>query len=207
MLAITKVAAGLMFHILSIIVILVLGGVFIHSIVRMVMLQKRRKARKYRQRTRRQVDNQSGSELGRTQGSGSLVDVVPEIPIQVSMVGDETSPQSKSCVGSKSVKLPPPVYGHTRNSRVSSTTSVFVGSELTLGQRMNPELMYWKKMSPSPTTPTYEEAMRNAHVAVGLQPPMYVSPRKGIDMISGARQRDSNVHPLERQRLHGLLHS
>ena len=68
---------------------------------------------------------------------------------------------------------------------------------------MNPELLFWHKQNPSPTTPTYEEAMKQAQTAVGYQPPLYTSPEQKKILRNG--ERVSNVHPLERERLQGLV--
>lgn len=70
-------------------------------------------------------------------------------------------------------------------------------------QRMNPELVFWHKQNPSPTTPTYDEAMDQAQAAVGYQPPIYTSP---LRVRNGQQsERISNIHPLERERMVGLM--
>ena len=66
---------------------------------------------------------------------------------------------------------------------------------------MNPEMLYWHKREPSPTTPTYDEAMNEAQSAVGYQPPTYASPQRERTGVP----RASQVHPLERERLNGLI--
>jgi len=68
---------------------------------------------------------------------------------------------------------------------------------------MNPEMVFWQKQTPSPTTPTYDEAMEDAQTAVGYQPPQYHSPER----VRQARNGESavNIHPLERERLAGLM--
>lgn len=68
---------------------------------------------------------------------------------------------------------------------------------------MNPEMVFWHKQNPSPTTPTYEEAMKDVQTAMGFQPPQYVSPKRERQVLAG--ERASNVHPLERERLVGLM--
>jgi len=70
-------------------------------------------------------------------------------------------------------------------------------------QRMNPELVFWHEQTPSPTTPTYEEAVNDVQAAVGYQPPLYISPKRERGALEG--ERVSNVHPLERERLVGLM--
>lgn len=74
---------------------------------------------------------------------------------------------------------------------------------------MNPEKVYWHKQEPSPTTPTYDEAMMDVQKAVGFQPPQYISPRRERNMRreDGGQepQRTSQIHPLERERLAGLM--
>lgn len=69
---------------------------------------------------------------------------------------------------------------------------------------MRPELLFWHKQNPSPTTPTYEEALNDVHTAVGYLPPQYVSPKRQRTVVDGG-QRVSDIHPLERGRLAGLL--
>lgn len=70
-------------------------------------------------------------------------------------------------------------------------------------QRLNPEMVFWHKQNPSPTTPTYEQALKDVQTAVGYQPPEYVSPKRERQHQAGVRV--SNIHPLERDRLFGLM--
>lgn len=132
-LGVTQVAVGLMFHILSIIVILILGGVFLHSVARMIMLQKRRKARKCRRRTRRENGNQCADERDLRHGLEGD-DAVPDSPIQVTIVGDETSPGSRLDLDSNPVEVPPPIYGNFRTSRVSISPLCISGSGANIGK-------------------------------------------------------------------------
>lgn len=68
---------------------------------------------------------------------------------------------------------------------------------------MNPEMVFWHKPDPSPTTPTYEDAMNDIQTAVGYQPPQYTSPNRERSARHG--QSVGNIHPLERERLVGLM--
>ena len=45
--------------------------------------------------------------------------------------------------------------------------------------------------------------MKQAQTAVGYQPPLYTSPEQKKILRNG--ERVSNVHPLERERLQGLV--
>lgn len=75
---------------------------------------------------------------------------------------------------------------------------------LTRYQRIQPEMLFWQKHNPSPATPTYEEALNDVQTAVGYQPPQYVSPKRERQALE-IGQRVSDIHPLERERLVGLL--
>lgn len=70
---------------------------------------------------------------------------------------------------------------------------------------MKPENIFWHKQNPSPTTPTYEEAMKDVQTAVEFQPPQYISPKREQETREVDQQRASNIHPLERERLFGLM--
>lgn len=65
-------------------------------------------------------------------------------------------------------------------------------------------MLFWHKQNPSPATPTYEQALNDVQTAVASLPPQYASPkRQGPTVEVG--QRVSDIHPLERGRLAGLL--
>jgi len=72
---------------------------------------------------------------------------------------------------------------------------------------MNPEMVFWHKRNPSPTTPTYDDAMRDVQSAVGFQPPQYASPQRERPVREANEQHVSNIHPLERERFAGLIGS
>lgn len=112
-----------MFHVLSLVFILILMGVFLHSAIRLVMLQRRRRARQARQREWHGSRNGSGSVVSSRSHSEASVnpfaDPISEKPIAVVVGGDEvvtTTPRGKN---KKVVRPPPPVYGSFRESKVS----------------------------------------------------------------------------------------
>jgi hypothetical protein len=77
--------------------------------------------------------------------------------------------------------------------------------------RINPDLVHWKEVqtnSPSPLTPTYDEAVNNIHRTMGYRPPSYIS-ESGVTEIVETQRRDVNaalehIHPLERERMRNL---
>ena len=82
---------------------------------------------------------------------------------------------------------------------------------LTVDQRINPDLVHWKEVqtkSPSPDTPTYDEALHQVHQTMGYRPPSYLSEGGSSEVVE--RQGDDldaaleNIHPLERERLRTL---
>ncbi|KAK5950550.1 hypothetical protein OHC33_008493 [Knufia fluminis] len=189
-LAVTSTAHGLMFHVLSVLFILALAGVFIHSFIRLLMLQKRRTARLARHRDWHGSSSRSATSTSSRSDATTRVDPfadpISEKPVQI-LEGPveviESTPRGKN---KRVVRQPPPVYGQFRESK-----------------RMNPEMVFWHKQNPSPTTPTYEEAMKEVQTAVGYQPPQYISPRRERQTRDG--ESVSNIHPLERERLGGLM--
>ena len=91
------------------------------------------------------------------------------------------------------IRPPPPTYGVWRDTK-----------------RMDPNLVHWAKLPPSPDTPTYEEALRDIQNTPGRRPPSYVLVNGVLveTETEGQTQRDlrhdSTVHPLERERV-GVL--
>jgi hypothetical protein len=74
---------------------------------------------------------------------------------------------------------------------------------------MNPNLVHWRKVPPSPMTPTYAEAMNDVQREVGYRPPSYLISEGGATQIIETQRRDvdnalRNMHPLERERITGL---
>lgn len=205
-LAVTNIAHGLMFHILSVLFILTLAGIFVHSFIRLLMLQKRRRARLDRHRDWHGTPSRSagsGSSRSTTATSVSTFhDPITEKPVPI-LEGPveviQTTPRGKN---KRVVRQPPPVYGNFRESKVSPSSHLPAYRPDDF-QRMNPELLFWHRQTPSPTTPTYEEAVNDVQAAVGYQPPQYISPKRE----RGAQdvERVSNFHPLERERLVGLM--
>ncbi|OCT44109.1 hypothetical protein CLCR_00734 [Cladophialophora carrionii] len=92
------------------------------------------------------------------------------------------------------VQQPPPVYGNFRTS-----------------MRINPDLVHWKEIqtkTPSPLTPTYDEAVNQIHRTMGYRPPSYIS-ESGVTEVIETQRRDVdaalvNIHPLERERMRNL---
>lgn len=73
---------------------------------------------------------------------------------------------------------------------------------------MNPNLIHWKNVPPSPLTPPYEEAMNQVPRTMGYRPPSYLS-ESGMTESIERRTRDvdaalENIHPLERERMRTL---
>lgn len=111
-----------MFHVLSVVFILILMGVFLHSAIRLVMLQRRRRARIARHRDWHGSRSGSGSSTSSRSRSESSVnpfaDPISEKPIPVVVGGDEivtTTPRGKN---KKVIRPPPPIYGNFRESKV-----------------------------------------------------------------------------------------
>ncbi|KAK4929976.1 hypothetical protein LTR66_016131 [Elasticomyces elasticus] len=210
----TKTGSGLMFHILSLIFILVLFGCLLHSAIRLIMLRRKRDARAWLRRTPsssrsqnssqasltsrhghvRSTSNQTRFPVKRTLSSSSNSSHDPEKATEV-LIGSEekleTTPKGKNLTG-RTVTVPPPFYGCFRSSK-----------------RLNPNhLQHFA--DPSPVTPTYEEAMKDARNAVGYrsgtteQAPTYASPRREASQIVDG-VRTSRIHPLERERVVGLV--
>jgi len=195
-----------MFHVLSLLFILALAGVFLHSFIRLLMLQKRRRARRARHRDWHGSTSRSATSATSRSDTATSVDALAdhhfEKPTQILEGPEEmieTTPRGKN---KRVVKQPPPVYGNFRESKVSLPLwpPTFISNRT---QRMNPELVFWHHSTPSPITPTYEEAVNDVQAAVGYQPPHYISPKRERPGQEG--QRVSNVHPLERERLVGLM--
>lgn len=124
----------------------------------------------------------------------SVTDLPPEKPIPIVMAIDEEagiSPLSPYFPAEKPlVRPPPPIYGVWRDTK-----------------RMDPNLVHWARLPPSPDTPTYEEAVQDIQTAVGHRPPSYVNgvlvEDTAVEEERGLRH-DSTVHPLERERV-GVL--
>jgi hypothetical protein len=117
-------------------------------------------------------------------------DLPPEKPIPIVMAIDEEAGLSPLSPDSPTPEKPivrplPPVYG------VWSDT-----------KRMDPNLVHWAKLPPSPDTPTYEEALQDIQRAVGHRPPSYVN---GVLVEERDLRHDSTVHPLERERVEMLI--
>lgn len=122
-LAATGTAAGVMFHVLMILLILSLTGVFTHSTIRLFMLTKsakqRRRDRGHTDRWHGQARQTDGTYFGEIpRDTLEQYDVhLPETPIRVIMAEDEECSLEDKSRGPP-VKPPPPVYGHFRTSKV-----------------------------------------------------------------------------------------
>lgn len=71
---------------------------------------------------------------------------------------------------------------------------------------MNPNLVHWQKVPPSPLTPTYDEAMADVRRAVGYRPPSYIESENGTPYVveHGKAHFEPalrDIHPLERERI------
>ncbi|OQV03910.1 hypothetical protein CLAIMM_08884 isoform 2 [Cladophialophora immunda] len=194
-LATTGVGRNTMFHVLSILLILTLTGVFIHQLIRMFMLMRRPRRPRHRTtrgtRRRRVAGEARGHRDGRGRQNEQIDDLVLEKPIEIHMATDiGFGPDVEDHAA---IRIPPPVYGNTRTS-----------------MRLNPDLVHWKEVQvpPTPLTPTYEEALNEVHQTVGYRPPSYLS-ESGTTAAMENRARDvdtalESIHPLERERMRTL---
>ncbi|EXJ85502.1 hypothetical protein A1O1_05866 [Capronia coronata CBS 617.96] len=200
-LAITGVARNTMFHVLSILLILTLTGVFCHQLIRMFMLMRRRPRRPRHGRsnkarhghTRNQTCARSRgwtrASTSTSEQSGPLEELPPEKPIQIFMATDDNlGPDVEALAWQPTIRPPPPVYGNFRAS-----------------MRLNPDFVHLKHVPPSPLTPTYDEAVIQVQRAMGYRPPSYIS-ESGVTEFIETRTKDvdaalENIHPLERERM------
>ena len=137
-LAFTGVSRNIMFHVVSILFILALTGVFCHQFIRMLMMMRRppRKARHYRtaHRSRRRHAGRQGQHNNRRHdrdGHGAQAelddDMFTEKPIQIHMASDAGFGPDVEMAEAETggddqhpaIRPPPPVYGNTRTSMVS----------------------------------------------------------------------------------------
>ncbi|KAI1610228.1 hypothetical protein EDD36DRAFT_467301 [Exophiala viscosa] len=181
-----KIAQGTMFNVMSIVLILILTGIFLHQFISMLML-KRRPRRKRQRAVHRHGRERSNAQSRR---AGPEDELQPEKPIPIHMAADGLGPDLER--GDQvPIKIPPPVYGNDRTS-----------------MRINPDLIHWKEVLPSPLTPTYDEALNQVHQTMGYRPPSYLSENE-VDEVMANRRRDVDaalkiIHPLERERLREL---
>ncbi|KIW50232.1 hypothetical protein PV05_11840 [Exophiala xenobiotica] len=132
----TGTARGIMFHVLSILLILTLAGVFFHQLVSMLMLRRRPVKPRYR------AAHSSRHQHARRQAreAAPITDELPpEKPIQIHMASDDGLGPDLEAGEHPAVRKPPPTYGNTRTS-----------------MRINPDFVYAKQVVPSPVTPTYD---------------------------------------------------
>ncbi|KEF58138.1 uncharacterized protein A1O9_06062 [Exophiala aquamarina CBS 119918] len=187
-LAVTGVAGNTAFHVLSILFILSLTGIFCHQLIRMFILIKAPR------RTRRRAAHgrRHGGTSHRTKRHGGTADdIPPEKPIQIHMSNDDGFGADVEMIGDAPVQYPPPVYGNFRTST-----------------RMNPDFVHWKHVPPSPLTPTYDEALNHVLPTTTYRPPSYLS-ESGMTQVLENQSRDvdaalEHIHPLERERMRNM---
>jgi hypothetical protein len=210
------VARNTLFHVISILFLLALTGVFLHQLLRMFMLIKHPRRRRHRAATTRTPSNtqRAGHIRGGGRDGSSRTrahtrtrdrqrtrkprarepELIPEKPIPIHMTSDSPFGPDLEAALPSGVQPPPPVYGNFRTS-----------------MRINPDLVHWKEVQtrePSPLTPTYDEAVNQVHQSMGYRPPSYLSESGATEVIETQR-RDvdaalENIHPLERARMREL---
>ncbi|KAJ4517663.1 hypothetical protein HRR78_003501 [Exophiala dermatitidis] len=192
-LSITGIARNTMFHVLSILLILALSGVFCHQLIRMFMLMRRPRGSRYKHRHRpsgrhharqpRGLRNAPHEHCEWTSGvHGGMAGEVPppEKPIQIFMASDDEP-------GGGDIEAMALAPEHTR---------------------MNPDFVHVKHIPLSPLTPTYDQAMEQIQRNLGYRPPSYDS-ENGMTEVIEAQTRDvdaalEGIHPLERERMRTL---
>ncbi len=110
-----------MFHVLSILLILTLAGVFFHQLVSMLMLRRRPVKPRYR------AAHSSRHQHARRQAreAAPITDELPpEKPIQIHMASDDGLGPDLEAGEHPAVRKPPPTYGNTRTSMVSHPVCV-----------------------------------------------------------------------------------
>ncbi|KAL2395476.1 hypothetical protein ABEF95_006597 [Exophiala dermatitidis] len=200
-LSITGIARNTMFHVLSILLILALSGVFCHQLIRMFMLMRRPRGSRYKHRHRpsgrhharqpRGLRNAPHEHCEWTSGvHGGMAGEVPppEKPIQIFMASDDEPGggdiEAMALAPEHTVSIPPPP------------------------PRMNPDFVHVKHIPLSPLTPTYDQAMEQIQRNLGYRPPSYDS-ENGMTEVIEAQTRDvdaalEGIHPLERERMRTL---
>ncbi len=125
MLAVTGIGQGTMFHVLSIILILVLTGVFCHQLISMLMLMRRPKRSRHattrrgrRRPARRQVNR--GPRDWTLTPPRSNDELAPDQPIRIHMATDGESGPDLETGEQPALRQPPPVYGNFRTSMVGA---------------------------------------------------------------------------------------
>ena len=185
-LALTHTLSGTVFHVLSILLLLSLLGVFAHSLIRWVMLKRDYNVHTERRIKRTQPPSFRGWDISWPQ---PLHNQPPPEPIPVYMHGDqETLSQLSDAHPREDTGLdpalapPPPIYGNFRDS-----------------VRINPSHLSVQAvpLDPSPQTPSYAAAISQplnpnpAHMAGGLgyRLPSYNS-EGGITQVLENRRRE-----------------
>ena len=185
-LAVTHTSGGAAFHVLSIILLLSLTGVFAHSLIRWVMLKRDYDAHAERRTKHTQPPSFRGWDISWPQ---PLDNHPPPEPIPVYMSDDHETLSvlsdhhyQEEQIQNAPVQPPPPIYGNFRDS-----------------VRINPSHVSVQAMpvSPSIHTPSYAAAISQplnpnpAHMRGGLgyRPPSYGS-EGGITQVLERRRRD-----------------
>jgi membrane protein implicated in regulation of membrane protease activity len=122
----TGVARNTTFHVVSILLLLALTGVFLHQLIRMFMLMKRPQRAT---RHRRTPQSRGGRTTRRDPRTGRLYqerkkrklepEHVPKEPIPVRMASDTDTRFDQDIEAQTSLQYPPPIYGNQRTSIVS----------------------------------------------------------------------------------------
>jgi hypothetical protein len=115
------IASGIMFHVLSILLLLTLAGIFMHCTIRLLALRRRRQEKTNRHHEQGWVGQQRHGVQDGSHLHSEVADEVPtDKPIRIIMVEDD-------CVDPvhKAVSIPPPVYGNFRDSKVSFVPYTF----------------------------------------------------------------------------------
>ena len=124
-LALTGIAGGSLFHIITILFILALTAVFCHCIIRMFMLlldpDKYKRRRHPRHNVRQDQQPYGGPREWTSTQAEPMSEVLPKQPIQVFMASDEDTPyQADDTFDTHPpvIRPPPPTYGNFRSSTV-----------------------------------------------------------------------------------------
>ena len=185
-LAVTHTSGGTLFHVLSILLLLSLTGIFAHSLIRWVMLKRDYQVHTERRLKRTQPPSFRGWDISWPR---PLDNHPPPEPIPVYMSGDhETLSQlsdphpHEEPAPDSILTQPPPIYGNFRDSI-----------------RINPSHVSVQALpvDPTPQTPSYAAAIsqplnpNSAHMRGGLgyRLPSYAS-EGGITQVLENRRRD-----------------
>ena len=109
-----------MFHVLAVVFTAILLGVFLHSLIRLIMLRKRRAVR-LAQRRQWHGSEDVSIETSRSYSESSEVSYVDvEKAVEIIPGPEETVTTTPKGKNKLVIKQPPPVYGNFRGSQVCS---------------------------------------------------------------------------------------